>query len=46
MPQLSEHDRAVLNCVFNPNLPLDQAHDYKELDDEIKGEFHVQRIVL
>lgn len=27
MVSLSEHDRAVLNCVFNPNLPLDDAYD-------------------
>ncbi|KAJ8949332.1 hypothetical protein NQ314_008252, partial [Rhamnusium bicolor] len=25
MSQLSEHDKAILNCVFNPNLPLEEA---------------------
>lgn len=22
MAELSQHDKAILNCVFNPNLPL------------------------
>lgn len=25
MATLSEHDKAILNCVFNPNLPLDEV---------------------
>ncbi|KAJ8983950.1 hypothetical protein NQ317_008652 [Molorchus minor] len=25
MAQLSYHDRAILNCIFNPNLPLEEA---------------------
>lgn len=27
MMSLSDHDKAVLKCVFNPNLPLDDAYD-------------------
>lgn len=23
--ELTEHDNAVLNCVFNPSLPLEEA---------------------
>lgn len=36
MAQLSIHDRAVLNCVFNPNLPLTEAYA-EELDSKITG---------
>ncbi|RZC33296.1 tetratricopeptide repeat protein 36 -like [Asbolus verrucosus] len=25
MAELSEHDKAILNCVFNPNLPLSET---------------------
>ncbi|XP_018561186.1 tetratricopeptide repeat protein 36 homolog [Anoplophora glabripennis] len=34
--ELSEHDTAVLNCVFNPNLPLEEATmlPQEELQDE------------
>ena len=35
MSQLSSHDKAVLNCLFNPNLPLDQAYS-EELNADIK----------
>ncbi|KAF2893708.1 hypothetical protein ILUMI_12465 [Ignelater luminosus] len=35
MAQLSVHDKAVLNCIFNPNLPLDQVYD-EELSAPIK----------
>ncbi|KAK5641417.1 hypothetical protein RI129_009964 [Pyrocoelia pectoralis] len=37
MSQLSSHDKAVLNCLFNPNLPLDQAYN-EELSDNIKDQ--------
>lgn len=36
MTALSTHDKAVLNCIFNPNLPLDQVYD-EELSAPIKG---------
>ncbi|KAK4873868.1 hypothetical protein RN001_013228 [Aquatica leii] len=35
MSQLSDHDKAVINCIFNPSLPLDQIYD-EELSDDIK----------
>ncbi|XP_031354339.1 tetratricopeptide repeat protein 36 homolog [Photinus pyralis] len=37
MSQLSSHDKAVLNCLFNPNLPLDQAYN-EDLNENIKDE--------
>lgn len=33
---LTEHDKAVLNCVFNPHLPLEDAYD-EALEEELKG---------
>lgn len=38
MAQLSARDKAVLNCVFNPNLPLTEAYD-EELDANIIGNY-------
>ncbi|KAF5287505.1 hypothetical protein FQA39_LY04133 [Lamprigera yunnana] len=35
MSQLSHHDKAVLNCIFNPNLPVDEAYN-EELGDDVK----------
>ncbi|KAF5292717.1 hypothetical protein FQR65_LT11185 [Abscondita terminalis] len=35
MSQLSTHDKAVLNCIFNPNLPLDEVYK-EELSDDVK----------
>lgn len=36
MDNLSENDRAVLNCVFNPSLPLEEAHKDTS-DQELTG---------
>ncbi|KAI4457140.1 hypothetical protein MML48_8g00008434 [Holotrichia oblita] len=36
MAQLSTHDKAILNCIFNPNLPLTDCYE-EELSEEIKG---------
>lgn len=33
--QLSTRDRAILNCVFNPNLPLEEATI--QITEELKG---------
>lgn len=33
--ELSEHDKAILNCVFNPNLPLEEAIVHPQ--EELKG---------
>ncbi|CAG9774099.1 unnamed protein product [Ceutorhynchus assimilis] len=33
MSQLSLHDQAVLNCVFNPNLPIGEASEKDEPKD-------------
>lgn len=36
MAELSTHDKAILNCIFNPNLPLTDCYE-EELNEEIKG---------
>lgn len=36
MDELSINDKAVLNCIFNPNLPLADCYE-EELNEEIKG---------
>lgn len=36
MLSLSDHDKAVLNCVFNPHLPLEQAYEEEDIP-ELKG---------
>lgn len=36
--ELSEHDKAVLNCVFNPNLPLEEATI--QVQEELQGNTH------
>lgn len=36
MAQLTEHDKAVLNCVFNPHLPLEDAYD-EISEEELQG---------
>lgn len=38
---LSEHDKAVLNCVFNPSLPLEEAYT-ATCDQDLQGK---QRIL-
>ncbi|GJQ81758.1 hypothetical protein Trydic_g305 [Trypoxylus dichotomus] len=35
MADLSVHDKAILNCIFNPNLPLEDCYD-ENLSEEIK----------
>ncbi|KAK9739318.1 Tetratricopeptide repeat [Popillia japonica] len=35
MAELSTHDKAILNCIFNPNLPLTDCYE-EELNEEIK----------
>ncbi|XP_022916998.1 tetratricopeptide repeat protein 36 homolog isoform X1 [Onthophagus taurus] len=35
MVDLSHHDKAVLNCIFNPSLPLTEAYD-EELNSTIQ----------
>lgn len=40
----SEHDRAVLNSIFNPYLPLGEAAFEKDLVDEdyiIEGKLYI-----
>ncbi|XP_050311316.1 tetratricopeptide repeat protein 36 homolog [Anthonomus grandis grandis] len=32
--ELSAHDRAVLNCVFNPNLPVEESEQAEPTDNE------------
>ncbi|XP_044759494.1 tetratricopeptide repeat protein 36 homolog [Coccinella septempunctata] len=34
MDSLSSRDNAILNCVFNPNLPLEESLSEKKLRDE------------
>ncbi|XP_017773049.1 PREDICTED: tetratricopeptide repeat protein 36 homolog [Nicrophorus vespilloides] len=36
--ELSIHDRAILNCVFNPSLPLDEAYNQEELNNVLKDD--------
>lgn len=43
MAQLSTHDKAILNCIFNPNLPLTDCYE-EELSEEIKGKISKLRI--
>lgn len=33
--ELNPRDKAILNCVFNPHLPLESASNH--LEDELKG---------
>lgn len=33
--ELSSRDKAILNCVFNPHLPLEDA--IKDIKEELKG---------
>lgn len=33
--ELSARDKAVLNCVFNPHLPLEEA--INDVEEELKG---------
>lgn len=40
MARLSEHDRAVLNCVFNPHLPLEEAYD--EVSEDVQGTWFLE----
>ncbi|KAJ8959038.1 hypothetical protein NQ318_022293 [Aromia moschata] len=44
MSALSEHDKAVLNCVFNPHLPLEEAilQPQEELNDEEENTPEIQ----
>ncbi|XP_030745224.1 tetratricopeptide repeat protein 36 homolog [Sitophilus oryzae] len=32
MEKLSDHDKAVLNCIFNPNLPIGEAEITNNVD--------------
>lgn len=43
--QLSRHDQAVLNCVFNPLLPLHEAFDEKP-KLELKGNAYFMCVVM
>lgn len=36
MAQLTPRDKAILNCVFNPSLPLTEAYN-EELDSSLIG---------
>lgn len=36
MSDLSAHDKAILNCIFNPNLPLADCYQ-EELTEESEG---------
>ncbi|KAJ8923319.1 hypothetical protein NQ315_001877 [Exocentrus adspersus] len=42
--ELSKHDSAILNCVFNPNLPLEEAVASQEVlqDEEEDDAVHQQ----
>lgn len=39
MTSLSAHDKAVLNCIFNPSLPLEEAYK-EELSVELVGKYN------
>lgn len=42
MAQLTPHDKAILNCVFNPSLPLNEAYE-EELDSDIFGKRFIKQ---
>lgn len=47
MAQLTARDKAILNCVFNPSLPLDEAYE-EELDGSIIGKkkLIIERVIF
>ncbi|GLV40979.1 uncharacterized protein CBL_04503 [Carabus blaptoides fortunei] len=45
MLSLSEHDRAVLNCVFNPHLPSEQAYEHEDIPELKDEEFETPEVL-
>lgn len=35
---LSVHDKAVLNCIFNPSLPITEAYEEEEIEELVDVE--------
>lgn len=40
--ELNSHDKAILNCVFNPHLPLEEA--ISGIEEELKGKHVIKHI--